>query len=227
MWRDRTLTKLVQAGALSGGDTDIIYLSGMDQDHLGVEAEIAFQPTDLFRFDAALSYGFWDYTADVEGSYRDRVAGTSTPYTYSIKDLKVGDMPQTIVALGASVFPIDGMNVQAIFNYYDRHWADWDPNSRQVGEDGDADRAQSWQVPSAFKIDLHASYNLPLDFGGIKLQVFAHLFNALDEVYVQDATDNSSFNAYTANGVNHSADDAEVYLSTPRYFNAGINVILP
>ena len=146
---------------------------------------------------------------------------------YTIEGLKVGDMPQTIVALGASVFPIDGLNIQAVFNYYDRHWADWDPQSRQLTDGDDPDREESWQVPSAYKIDLHASYNLPIDLDGVKLQVFAHVFNVLDEIYVQDATDNSSYNAYTGDGVNHTADDAEVYLATPRYFNAGINILLP
>lgn len=230
MWRDRTVTRLVQTGALSGGDTDVIFLTGMDQDHLGVEAEIAFQPIDMFRLDAALSYGMWDYASDAEGTYKNIAEQTTEDYLYSIDGLKIGDMPQTIVALGASIFPIDGLNIQAVFNYYDRHWADWSALSRQVNEGEDPDREQSWQVPSAYKIDLHASYNLPFDLKGVKLQVFAHVFNALDEIYVQDATDNSSFNAYMVNYqiVNsHKADAAEVYLSTPRYINVGINILLP
>ena len=227
MWRDRTVTRNVQSGAGSSGDTDVIFLTGMNQDHMGVELEAAFQPIDMFRLDAAISYGMWDYAGDAEGKYKDISSQTTEDYLYAIDGLEIGDMPQTIVALGASVFPIEGMNVQAVFNYYDRHWADWDPQSRQVNEGDDPDRETSWQMPSAYKIDLHATYMLPVDFNGINFQLFAHVFNALDEVYVQDATDNSSYNAYSANGVNHSADDAEVYLSTPRYFNVGVNVLLP
>ncbi|MFC1784308.1 TonB-dependent receptor, partial [Candidatus Neomarinimicrobiota bacterium] len=227
MWRDRTLVRAVTAGQGSSGDTDVIFLTGLDQNHMGVEAEIAFQPFEMFRLDAALSYGMWEYAGDVEGTYKDISNQTTEDYTYSIDGLKIGDMPQTIVALGASVFPIDGMNIQAVFNYYDRHWADWDPESREVEEGVTPDRDENWQVPSAYKIDLHASYNLPFDLNGIKLQVFAHVFNVLDEIYVQDALDNSEYNAYTANGLTHSADDAEVYLATPRYFNAGISILLP
>jgi hypothetical protein len=226
-WQDRTVTRNVVSGAGSSGDTDIIYLKGMNQTHMGVEAEVAYQPIDLFRLDAALSFGMWEYDDDVTGTYKDVAAQTTEDYLYTIEGLKVGDMPQTIVAIGASVFPIDGLNVQAVFNYYDRHWADWDPQSRQADNEDEADREQSWQVPSAYKIDLHAAYNLPIDLNGIKFQIFGHVFNALDEVYVQDATDNSSYNAYTGDGVNHKADDAEVYLATPRYFNAGINILLP
>lgn len=240
MWRDRTVTRNVQAGTGSSGDTDVIFLTGMDQNHMGVEVEAAFQPIDMFRLDAAISYGMWEYADDAAGTYKDISTQTSEDYLYAIKGLKIGDMPQTIVALGASVFPIDGMNIQAVFNYYDRHWADWDPQSRQVDEGEDPDREASWQVPSAYKIDLHASYNLPFDLKGIKLQVFAHVFNALDEVYIQDATDNSSYNGVRVKSDgslttsdnypllnSHSADAAEVYLSTPRYFNAGINILFP
>ena len=226
-WRDRSLVRSVSTGEGSSGDTDIIFLTGMNQDHLGIEAEIAFQPIDLIRLDAALSYGMWDYTDDVEGTYKNIAERTTEEYTYSIKDLKVGDMPQTLVALGATVFPIDGLNIQAVFNYYDRHWADWDPESREYSEGDDPDRGQSWQVPSAFKIDLHAAYNLPIDLNGIKFQLAAHIFNVTDEIYVQDATDNSQYNAYEDNGLNHSADDAEVFLAIPRNFNVALNVLLP
>ncbi len=59
MWKDRTVTRNVQSGTGSSGDTDIIYLTGMDQNHMGVEAEIAYQPIDLVRLDLALSYGMW------------------------------------------------------------------------------------------------------------------------------------------------------------------------
>ncbi len=230
MWRDRTVTRNVQSGTGSSGDTDVIFLTGMDQNHMGVELEAAFQPIDMFRLDAAISYGMWDYAGDAEGKYKDISTQTTEDYLYAIDGLEIGDMPQTIVALGASVFPIEGMNIQAVFNYYDRHWADWDPQSRQVNEGDDPDRETSWQMPSAYKIDLHATYMLPVDFNGINFQLFAHVFNALDEVYVQDATDNSSYNAYQVDrkiANPHMADAAEVYLSTPRYFNVGVNVLLP
>jgi hypothetical protein len=40
-------------------------------------------------------------------------------------------------------------------------------------------------------------------------------------VYIQDATDNSKYNGWDND---HDADDAEVFLGSPRYFNAGINI---
>jgi hypothetical protein len=76
-------------------------------------------------------------------------------------------------------------------------------------------------APGYSRMDLHATYDLP-KIGGLNLQVFAHMFNALDAVYVQDAVDHSQYNSY--GDKIHAAHNAEVFLGTPRYFNAGITV---
>ncbi len=234
-WKDRSLTRNVDTGEGSSGDTDIIFLSGMNQNHKGIEAEIAYAPMKLFRLDMALSYGIWEFTSDATGDYKSLIDQTVTEYEYAIDELMVGDMPQTMVALGASVFPIEGLSIQPVFNWYDRHWADWDPGSREIDDsDGDgtisdserddADRDQSWEVPGYSKLDLHVEYNLPITLGSTSFQLYMHVFNVLDNIYVQDAVDNSSYNSYSDNGVNHSADDAEVFLGTPRYWNIGLKI---
>jgi iron complex outermembrane recepter protein len=224
MWRDRTLTRAVTSGQGSSGDTDIIFLTGLDQDHRGVELEAAFQPMDLFRIDLAASYGDWKFVDDAKGTYKDVVNRTTEDYEYSVKDLKVGDMPQTMVAIGTTLFPIDGLQVQGIVNWYDRNYSDWAPAGREVGSDGEADREQSWEAPSYYKLDFHAYYNLPFEFNGITFTAFAHVFNALDEVFIQDALDNSQYNSWDQD---HDADDAEVFFGLPRSFNVGVNVNLP
>ena len=60
---------------------------------------------------------------------------------------------------------------------------DWSPDSREV--EGDADRAQVWKSPSYGKLDLHLSYKLP-EIAGLDMTLSGHIFNALDNVYVQD-----------------------------------------
>ena len=223
-WKDRNLVKPVSSGQGSSGDTDIIFLTGLNQHHMGVELEVAYQPIQMARLDAAVSVGKWIYTDDATGTYKDVQAGTTTDYTYAVKDLMVGDMPQTILALTASVFPVKGLTMAGTVNYYDRFWADWDPNSREIAADGAADRGQSWQVPSYAKIDVHAAYRLPFDLKGVRFSVYAHVFNLTDALYVQDAIDNSEYSAFTNDGKNHKADDAEVYLGMPRRINIGLSV---
>jgi outer membrane receptor for Fe3+-dicitrate len=230
-WIDRNLTKAVTTGQGSSGDTDVIFLTGVNQNHSGLELEASMQVIDMLRLDAAAGLGTWKFVDDATGNYQEYTeTGTEqTTYTYALKDLFVGDMPQTTMALGMTLNPIAGLSVQALFNYYDKNYSDWSPDAREVDSDGTADDEQVWMAPSYNKLDLHINYDLPVSIAGTKMTVFAHVFNALDAVYVQDATDNSQYNAYGSNegdenGKMHKADDAEVFLGIPRYFNAGLKI---
>jgi hypothetical protein len=234
-WLDRNLTRTVTAGAGTSGDTDIIFLTGLDQHHTGFEAEVAFMPMKLVRLDLAASFGNWEHTSDAKGQYNDYTNDTQQEYEYAVKGLKIGDQPQTSYAVGASVFPIKGLTLRGTMFMYDNFYANWDPTSRQITDsDNDgtiseteraaADREQSWMVPGYSKIDLHVTYDLPLRIGGFGAQVFLHVFNVLDEIYISDALDNSAYNAFTGDGVAHKADDAEVYLGSPRRMNLGLTI---
>jgi hypothetical protein len=226
-WKDRNLTKSVQTGQGDSGDTDIIYLTGVNQSHSGFEIETKVALHEMVSLDVAISAGNWYFGGDANGDYTEleynddnQVIGqTSTEYEYALKDLKVGDMPQTAYVGGLTIKPIKGLNVQGLYRWYDNHYADWSPDSREVS--GDADRAQVWKTPSYGKLDFHLSYKLP-EFAGLNMTVSGHVFNALDEVYVQDAVDNSKYNGYGDKV--HASHNAEVFLGTPRNFNLGLSV---
>ncbi len=199
------------------GTEGLVFITGMDARHQGVEFEAAYQPNRFFRFDGAASVGNWEYTDDVEGYYKDYATGGAQEDTvsYFVDGLKVGDAPQTQFALAGSVYPVRGLMGQLAVRHYRDHYADWDPFSRQDPND----RKQSWKAPSYSVIDLHAYYKLPLNVRGVNPQLFLHVFNLLDELYIQDATDNSQFNSFDQD---HDADDAEVFFGLPRFFNLGI-----
>ena len=129
-------------------------------------------------------------------------------------------MPQTTAAFGLTATPLEGLSLQALYRHYLNHTADWSPSSREYTDEADADRKASFVSPGYGVLDIHASYNLPFEFGPVKPKVFFHVFNALDAVYIQDATDNSRFNDWDGD---HSADDVEVFLGLPTSFNIGIS----
>ena len=229
-WKDRNLTKAVTSGQGSSGDTDVIFLSGINQKHQGVEVEASAQLADMLQLDAVVSLGNWKFDGDADGNYQEdefnengQVIGqTTTPYSYALDGLYVGDMPQTSYGLGATLTPIKGLKLEALYKQYDNNYSDWSPNAREYdGSDEDADREQVWKAPGYSRVDLHASYALP-SIGGYDITAFAHVFNALDATYVQDAVDHSQYNSYGDKV--HAAHNAEVFLGTPRYFNAGISV---
>ena len=145
----------------------------------------------------------------------------------------VSDQPQTQFAYAASLYPVDGMYLQLQGRTHARHYAAYNPFDRTT----DTDRSQSWEMPGYTVFDLHAAYRindmLPFWKGG-DVRFFANVFNVLDNIYIQDATDNSGFNGYYACSNNgrscsadrgHNAQSAEVYLGYPRNFNLGFQVI--
>ena len=226
-WKDRNLTKSVTTGQGDSGDTDIIYLTGVDQSHSGFEIESKVALHEMVDLDVAVSIGDWYFDGDAKGDYtkmeynenNEIIGQTSEEYEYALANLKVGDMPQTSYVGGLTVKPIKGLSVQGLYRWYDNHYADWSPDSREV--EGDADREQVWKTPSYGKLDLHLSYKLP-EIAGLDMTIHGHLFNALDNVYIQDAVDNSKYNGY--GDKLHLAHNAEVFLGTPRSFNLGLSV---
>jgi len=217
-WMDRANRVSIQDQA---GNDNLILLKGIDARHMGVEFEVNWMPVSLLRLDGTVSFGNWVYTDDVNGTYVDYSGGTPTEkdYNYYIKDLKVGDQPQTGLVLGATVYPVKGMSFQVLWSMYSSMYANWEPTSRT----DPADRGQSWKTPSYNILDLHFYYALPFNFSGVSFQVFAHAFNLLDTIYIQDATDNSKYNGIRG-AASHSAQRAEVFFGIPQSFNGGISI---
>ena len=122
--------------------------------------------------------------------------------------------------VGATLTPIDGLMAQLVVNKYDKNYADWSPGAREISG-GTADREQVWMAPGYMKMDFHGYYNLPMQIAGANLQVFAHIFNMTDELYIQDAVDNSQYNSVDKD---HDADSAEVFFGIPQSFNVGLTV---
>ena len=226
-WNDRNLTKAVTTGQGSSGDTDVIFLRGVNQKHQGVELETKVHPHDMVELDFIASFGNWKFDGDADGTYQENeynennevIGLKTTEYSYALDGLYVGDMPHTSYILGLTLKPVKGLRLQALYKTYDKNYSDWSPSAREI-DGGTADRAQVWEAPGYSKLDLHASYKLPIK--GYDISLTGHVFNALDEVFVQDAVDNSQYNSWSDKL--HLPHNAEVFLGTPRYANIGLTV---
>jgi Outer membrane receptor proteins, mostly Fe transport len=216
-WRDRTVSVTNESA-----DT-ITYLRGVDSDYNGVEIEAAYRPNNFIRFDLAASFGDWKYTDDVEGEEFAISTGTQRPGSprYYIKDVSVGDAPQSQVAFGVTVYPVEGLSVKLLTRYYDRYYADFTPESRTVA----GDYGDSWRIPDYTIFDLNVNYDLPSFSERFEVSLFLHIFNLTDKVYISDATDESSFEGVGLNlAPRHSAQRAEVFFGAPLTFNAGVTL---
>ena len=225
-WRNRTERGFVRdLGGVEGVD-GLVTLLGVDARHMGIEAQAAYQPSNLLRFDAAVSIGNWKYLEDASGFYRPDDRSTESVYVdFYIEGLKVADAPQRQMAVSASVFPADGAYLSLVGKFFGDHYAAFNHlNRSNPAEKG----IQSWQPPGYSVFDLHASYSLgsvlPVANGG-DLRLFANVYNLLDTVYIQDATDASQYNSYYEDGDVHDADSAEVFLGYPRNLNLGFQIV--
>ena len=217
LWLNRTNSFFVN---LTDGSEDAVYLTGMDAKHSGLEFEAAWKPIKGLRVDLSASFGDWTMMDDVTGEYTDYATGSpvTTQVNYYLKGLHIGDAPQNQQAMVVSYTGVKNLNATLTYRNYSKYYADWNV----FGRNDAADRAESWEVPNFSVLDLNLNYRLPIDFNGVTMDVFAHIFNVMDAVYIQDATDNSAYNAY--GDKTHSADDAEVFLGLPRNYNAGVKI---
>ncbi len=228
-WNDRTRRQFIRDYV---DDQDgLVTLRGVDARHMGIEVEGAFQPAEFMRFDGALSFGEWKHTNDPMGDFRraDR-EGEVQPVTFYLNGLYVGDAPQFQASYALSFFPAGGLYMQMVGKTFGKHYANWTPYDRILQTNAGI---QSWSPPGYTIFDLHASYRLPGEMAaglGGNVRLFIHGFNIFDAVYVQDAVDNSQYNAYwdsterDRGSLSHKADDAEVYLGYPRNFNFGFQI---
>jgi mRNA-degrading endonuclease HigB of HigAB toxin-antitoxin module len=214
------------------GTDDLVRLFDVASRHMGVELEAAWQPDRFIRFDAAFSYGIWEYTEDVSGTYiYNEFQDSTKEQSAYIKDLKVGDAPQTQFALALTIFPVPGMAAQLLWRSYSNYYSDFDPVSRSDPDD----REQVWQIPAYNLFEFHFSYLVPAQVLGLDVTLFAHVFNLTNLLYVQDAVDNSTFNSWYHDDNRsfsadpgehyqpHDASAAEIYPGMPTSFNFGFS----
>jgi len=223
-WLDRTLTRYVQVTPDQDG---YAFISNLDQRHTGFELEFNYRPVRVVGVGGIASFANWVYLNDVNATIQTYDEGSmdyvEIPVDLYVKDLKVGDAPQTQFAAWVDIFPVDGLKVQIIFRHNANHYAQFEPTSRT----DETDREQVWKTPSYSVLDAHINYTLPLK-GKLGIDLFAHFFNLTDAMYIQDAVDNSSYNGFYGydNRFSHTVNSAEVYLGLPFNFNAGVKVSL-
>lgn len=219
-WNDRSLTKLVTLDA--AGNTGIAFIKGLNQRHIGFELEGKYRIAQFVGVGAVASIANWTYLNNVSATIKDYDNGiTSKVINVYTKDLKVGDAPQTQVALWLDLYPMKGLYIQLIARHNSNHYADFNPDSRTDA----TDVTQVWKTPSYTVFDAHINYSLPMK-GKFGVGIFAHVFNIFNTIYVQDAVDNSRYNGFYGydNRFSHTVNSAEVFLGLPTAFNVGVKV---
>lgn len=183
-------------------------VQGLDALHLGVEAEVSYQPARWLKLGGSLSLGNWKWKNDVTAFiYNDDMVVVDTIRVYA-DGLYVGDAPQTQVSLDAEVRIMRTVSVSAAWIYYDRYYANFSPTTRTNPDD----RSQSYRIPSYQNLDLHVI--CPFNVGKLKAEADLGCLNALNTKYIVRGED----------GASHTADDFTGFWGFGRNFYVSLKL---
>ena len=202
-WADKTTSKLI--GGWNGSKA---FIPNIDALHKGVELEFNYIPLKELRVNGFFSVGSWKWTNDVDFELFDENYQSVGTYNAYIKDLHVGNAPQTSAALSFTWECLKNLNIGGTFVYYDRYYADFDPTNRILVND----RSDSWELPSFYTLDLNINYRINVNKTNIDF--YANVNNLFDEKYISDATD----------GISHNKETALVWYGFGRTWTCGVKV---
>ena len=88
------LAESVETGQGDSGDTDIIYLTGVNQSHTGFEIESKVALHEMVDLDVIVSVGEWKFDGDANGDYQEMeyneegqvIGQMTTEYEYALDE---------------------------------------------------------------------------------------------------------------------------------------------
>lgn len=184
-------------------------IPNVDAIHKGIELEVAYRPVPSLRLGGNLSLNDYRWVNDVtyvKVNAAGDVLGTFNAY---LKDLHVGDVPQTSAALNAEWEIFKGMKVAADMNYYARHYSNYYLDNRK----DENDRADSWKLPDFATVDARAQYTFKV--AGLDATVYGNVNNLFNKKYISEAQD----------GADHQRSSATVWYGFGRTWTTGLKVM--
>lgn len=186
-WMDKSVTKAI--GSWNGPRACI---PDIDALHKGIELEVEYRPSRRVRLNGFFTVGDWRWTNDVDFTLYDEQQNKVGEYHAYVKDLHVGNAPQTSAMLGFTLIPLQGLEIGADWNHYARYYADFSPADRTDPDD----RRDAWKLPAWSTFDLNICYNFRI--GSVKAQVIGNVNNLFNAKYISDALDGTAHDRATA-----------------------------
>ncbi|MDO5104384.1 TonB-dependent receptor [Capnocytophaga sp.] len=250
-WKDRFVRKSNDV-TNAAGQTIRAYANvlGVVEIHQGVELEANVTVTDYLKFRGSYSLGDWFYEGNAEGSLFNEsnelidnqgnvvTSGGAESITLFLDKVKVGDSAQQTVSLGATVTPLEGLNINADWRYVSNLYANL--NVTDFTTQAAADKG-ALRLPNYNLFDLNVSYKLRFKEKQA-LTISAGVDNLLDTHYIAESYDNKhaktladfkddaakgtaqqQFDTYQSNNLYKGVDTSNrVYFGAGRTWNVGL-----
>ena len=194
-------------------------LLNADAVHSGIEWDFAYDPTAKFNVQGVVSAGNWRWTSNERVDLVNRttnafvtlVADQSIADTLvNLDGVKVGDAAQRQISLAASYRPKRGTYFSIRSTWFWQHYARFSPGDVITeGEPKDV-----WITPGYALLNFNAGTSFDVSDNAL-LRLRLSVTNALDVLYVSDATNNSQY-APNPYGLEGGSGRAEVFVGPPR-----------
>ena len=194
-------------------------LLNADAVHSGVEWDFSYDPTTKLNVQGVVSAGNWRWTSNepvdlVNGTtnqFITRIAdGSIADTVVNLNGVKVGDAAQRQISLALRYAPKRGTYVSVRNTWFWQHYANFSPGDVITeGEPKDV-----WITPMYSLLNLNAGTSFDVSENAL-LRVRLSVTNALDLLYVSDATNNSQY-APNPYGLEGGSGRAEVFVGPPR-----------
>ncbi len=195
-------------------------ITGLNALHYGIEIEGHYNLSTWAKIYANASFGSWKWKNDVHASIYDDYSGQTIAEINVYSDgLPVGDAPQTQIGAAVEITPfkhlasaasrqLSDFTISANWQYGDRYWADFEPDSRTNPDD----TADPYRIPAYHIVNLNV--NNTFELGKIDLSVFLSLNNIFDSKYIIRGLD----------GTDHTRESFTGYWGAPRNLVMGISL---
>ena len=201
----------------NGGVVTYNNVRNVDARHMGIEMSIAQEISRRLQLNAAISLGDWRWAGNGllnQTDENNQPVGTPDTPIY-LKGVHVGDAAQNQFQMSLRYEPVKGVYVRPSFLLFTKYYAGFDP----VTLISEANRTDTYRVPTSRNLDLHLGYDFPSRFFSdkVRLGIKGSILNVLNEFYITDVP---------ASTVATNPSLLEGYFNRGRTFTVGLSATL-
>ncbi|QQS49852.1 MAG: TonB-dependent receptor [Bacteroidota bacterium] len=192
-WKDKARVYPLQN---NDGTTTFANLEGINALHNGIELDMRLKPISNLDVTLMGSIGDWRWMNDLPKVYffnEDNTLKDSA--SVFIKDVHVGDAAQTTAAIGVNYELLTGLFFGADYTYYDRLYANFQPENRNLEPAEGEKNPDAWQVPSFGILDANIRYKFKIS--NLNATLVGNMNNLLDTEHITDADDGGTWESST------------------------------
>ena len=165
-------------------------IAGIKALYKGVELDFAYHILkNKLTWEGTFSLGDWVWDTDANTVIVGGDNDDALTIPFSAKGVHIGNAAQFQLGSTLRYEPIKGLFLKGRWMYFGKNFSDFQPEKLT----GVNQNREAWQLPDYANLDLFAGYKFKFD--KIQCKFNAGLLNALNTVYISDASTRIGFNA--------------------------------